>query len=122
MATNDSQPPPSYRAKQPNYPPSQKLPNYGSATNGVPIDAGTGAPNPSDRFAYVSKPIYHDLWATILFLIHFVVYIVLSGIGIQHLSVNGFTPSNSTTNGTTTPPSDKSPPPLPSINFFSQVI
>ena len=47
------------------------------------------------------KAVYHDVWATVLFLLNFIAFIALSAIGINHL-INAPTTANTNIGGTIT--------------------
>lgn len=64
-------------------------------------------PDSKDRFEYVKTgPKYHDVWATVLFVVHLLGFVVISGLGLSFLSENGL-PSTTTADpnsGATAPP------------------
>jgi MFS family permease len=87
----------------------EKMPTpYGSSppSYGDPKKQGQGQQSfpqqdQNGRFEYVNKgPIYHDFWATVLFLVHFLVFIILSGVGLNELA--NPSPKNSTSSNVTT--------------------
>jgi hypothetical protein len=75
------------------YPPQQQPPSYDQK----PPQQHNQSHH--DRFEYVKTgPKYQDFWATLLFIAHFVVFIVLSGIGISYMS--NMPPANTTSSTT----------------------
>jgi hypothetical protein len=69
--------------------------------------------DPNHRFDFTTGPKYHDVWATLLFILHFIGYIVLSALGLMHIKQYGFASSPSSNKNTNTGNEDGDPKPLP---------